>query len=72
MTQPLGYSWGVYSSKWRDQDTDHAGGVRRFHVCPKCLTPKDKFDVIVEQVPRRDSDKPKCYRCGALLGLSPV
>ena len=69
---PLGYSWGVPTTKWRDSDGEHNGGIRRFHVCPKCLDPKDQFDVIVEQVPRRDADKPSCYRCGALLGLSTV
>ncbi len=70
--QPLGYSWGVYAAKWRDGDSEHQGGVRRFHVCPECLTPKDRFDVIVQQVPRNPDHRPKCYRCGIPLGMSAV
>ena len=67
---PLGYSWGVYASKWRDGDLDHAGGVRRFHVCPSCLDPRDRFDVIVQQVPQQENLRPRCYRCGIALGMA--
>ena len=72
VTQPLGYSWGVYASKWRDGDEEHAGGVRRFHVCPECLSPKDRFDVIVQQVPPRVEHRPRCYRCNIPLGTAPA
>lgn len=69
MNEALGYSWGVYASKWRDNDTRFGGGVRRFHVCQMCLDPKDRPDVIVQSVPPRIEDRPKCYRCGQPLGL---
>ena len=65
----LGYSWPVFAPKFRDSDTEGQGGVRRFHVCPACITPTDKPDVTITRVPRLVQQRPTCYRCGVPLGI---